>query len=105
MISFNDVVSHLTADVFDTATAAKAGLNGAQDLYHFQMGIREHGEINVVNETALVLRERYRCSYTEAVSMASYRVQGMLELSDGQDTFRTVRERLNKNGKACRGVK
>ena len=28
--------------------------------------------------------------------MASHRVQAMLELSEGQDTFRTVRERLNE---------
>lgn len=96
MISFNEIVSRLSADIFDTATAAKAGLNGAQDLYHFQMSIREHGEIKVVNETALVLQERYRCSYTEAASMASHRVQAMLELSEGQDTFQTVRTRLNK---------
>ncbi|KIF49803.1 hypothetical protein M445_02915 [Vibrio owensii 47666-1] len=96
MISFNEIVSRLSADIFDTATAAKAGLNGAQDLYHFQMSIREHGEIKVVNETALVLQERYRCSYTEAVSMASHRVQAMLELSEGQDTFQTVRSRLSK---------
>lgn len=96
MISFNEIVSKLSADIFDTATAAKVGLNGAQDLYHFQMSIREHGEIKVVNETALVLHERYRCSYAEAASMASHRVQAMLELSEGQDTFQTVRNRLKK---------
>jgi len=96
MISFNEIVTKLSADFFDTTAAAKAGLNGAQDLYHFQMSIREHGEIKVVNETALVLQQRYRCSYSEAASMASHRVQAMLELSEGQDTFRTVRERLNE---------
>lgn len=96
MISFNDIVSRLSTDLFDAATAARTGLNGAQDLYHFQMSIKEHGEVKVVNETALVLQERYRCSYAEAASMASHRVQAMLELSEGQDTFQTVRERLNQ---------
>ncbi len=96
MISFNEIVARLSADIFDTATAAKAGLNGAKDLYHFQMSIRDYGEVRVVNETALVLQERYRCSYAEAASMASYRVQAMLELSEGQDTFQTVRARLIK---------
>lgn len=96
MTNFTDVVNFLTADTFATFIATKNGLKASKDLYHFQMAINEHGEVNVVNETALVLHERYRCSYAEAASMAAHRVQAMLELVSGENTFQDVRKRLNK---------
>lgn len=60
------------------------------------MAVHEHGEKAVVNETANVLQQRYRCTYTEAVVDAGNRVRAALELVSGQDTFQTVRDNLNK---------
>jgi hypothetical protein len=96
IISFNDVIQGLADNAFATVKAAKTGLNASQDLYHFQMAIHGHGEKAVVNETANVLQQRYRCTYTEAVVDAGNRVRAALELVSGQDTFQTVRDNLNQ---------
>lgn len=96
IISFQDVIQGLVDDVLDTAEAAKTGLNASRDLYHFQMAVNEHGEEKVVQETARVLQQRYRCTYAEASVDAGNRVRASLELVKGQNTFRTVRENLNK---------
>ena len=96
IISFQDVISKLASDAFATIVAAKNGRNASQDLYHFQMGIHEHGEEAVVRETAKVLQQRYRCTYAEASVDAGNRVRAALELVAGQDTFQTVRNNLNQ---------
>ena len=96
IISFPDVIKGLVDDAFDTVEAAKTGLNASKDLYHFQKAVNEHGEETVVQETARVLKERYHCSYAEASVDAGNRVRAALELVKGQDTFKTVRDNLNK---------
>ncbi|CTY98418.1 hypothetical protein TZM84_004509 [Salmonella enterica subsp. enterica serovar Orion] len=95
-INFTDVVNQLTSDAFATLTAARNGLAASRDLYHFQMAIHEFGEERVVQECASVLKERYRCSYAEAAAEAAHRVKGFLELSAGENTFRQVRENLQR---------
>jgi hypothetical protein len=94
MISFRDVVSTIASDAFKTAVAAKNGLLASQEMYHFQMAIHEHGEQAVVNETARILQERYRCSYAEAVVDAGHRVRAFLEIVHGERTFQVVRDNL-----------
>ncbi|WP_404360441.1 hypothetical protein [Methylotuvimicrobium sp. KM1] len=96
VLSFPDIISKIASDTFVTAVATKNGLNAAQDLYHFQMSIHEHGEEAVVRETAKVLQQRYRCTYAEASVDAGNRVRAALELVSGQDTFQTVRNNLNR---------
>lgn len=96
VLSFSDTISKIASDTFETAKAAKNGLNAAQDLYHLQMAIHEHGEEEVVCETAKVLQQRYRCTYAEASVDAGNRVRAALELVSGQDTFQTVRNNLNR---------
>lgn len=95
VLSFTDTISELASDLFASANATKVALNGHNDLYHFQMAIHEHGETKVVQETALVLQDRYRCTYAEASVDAGNRVRAALELVSGQDTFKTVRDKLN----------
>lgn len=58
------------------------------------MAINEYGEQAVVNETAKVLQERYRCTYAEATIDAGHRVRACLEMVSGVDTFKTVRNNL-----------
>jgi len=94
MIPFRDVVAHLASDAFQTAVAAKNGLLASQEMYHFQMAIHEHGEKAVVEATAQMLQDRYRCSYAEAVVDAGHRVRAFLEIVRGEKTFQVVRSNL-----------
>lgn len=95
-INFTDVVNQISSDSFASIVAAKNGLTASRDLYHFQMAIREFGEERVVQECASVLKERYRCSYTEATIEAAHRVKAFLEPTSGENTFRQVRDNLRK---------
>lgn len=93
-INFQSVIDNITSDVFDSAKATKSALAAHNELYHFQMVISEYGEERVLQETAAVLRERYRYTFTEAYNEASIRIRALLELCNGDKTFRTVRENL-----------
>lgn len=95
-LSLKDVVSGLASDLFASANATKTALNGHNDLYHFQMAIHEHGEQKVVEETTTVLKDRHGCTHAEASIDAGHRVRAALELVAGQDTFKTVRDNLNR---------
>lgn len=95
-LNFQAVIDNITSDFFGSTKAAKAALSAQHELYHFQMAIREYGEERVLQETAAVLRDRYRYTFTEAYSEASIRIRTLLELCNGDKTFRTVRDNLNK---------
>ena len=95
-LNFQAVIDNITSDLFDSAKAAKSALSAQHELYHFQMVIREFGEERVLQETAAVLRARYRYTFTEAYNEASIRIRALLELCNGDKTFRTVRDNLKK---------
>lgn len=96
VISFQEVIEQLTSDAFASINASANIYRIGKDFYHFQMAIRKHGEQAVVQETARVLQQRYRCTYAEACVDAGNRVRAALELLSGQDTFQTVRNNLDK---------
>ncbi len=92
--SFREVVEKIASDTFKTAVAARNGLSASQEMYHLQMAIHEYGEQAVVQETAQLIQDRYRCSYSEAVVDAGHRVRAFLEIARGERTFQEVRENL-----------
>lgn len=94
-LNFQTVINTLTSDVFNCITARTVALAGHNELYHFQMAIKEHGEERTIQETASVLHERYRYTFSDAYNEASIRVRAFLELCNGDKTFKTVRDNLN----------
>lgn len=96
VMPFQNTIQQLTSDAFASIHASANVYRAGKDFYHFQMAIHEHGEENVVRETARVLQERYRCTYAEASVDAGNRVRAALELASGQKTFQTVRNNLNR---------
>lgn len=96
-----DAVNALLSPAFATAKATRTGLNASNDLYHFQMAMHSHGEEAVLLETAKVLRERYKCTLTEAMNDASHRIRAAIEISQGQPTFRVVRDNLRAQESAA----
>jgi hypothetical protein len=94
-LNFQTVINRLTSDAFNCVTARTTALMGHNELYHFQMAIKEHGEELVIKETAHVLRDRYRYTFSDAYNEASIRVRALLELCNGDKTFLTVRDNLN----------
>lgn len=96
--SFRDVVASIASDTFKAAVATRNGLSASQEMYHFQMAIHEYSEQAVVQETAKLIQERYRCSYAEACVDAGHRVRAFLEIARGEQTFQTVRDTLKEQG-------
>jgi len=92
--NFQSVIDSITSVDFTCVFARKTALSAHNELYHFQMVIHEFGEECVLQETANVLRTRYRYTYSEAYNEASIRVRALLELCGGDKTFRTVRDNL-----------
>lgn len=94
MMPFHDLVASIASDAFQTAVAARNGLAASGEMYHFQMAIHEYGEEAVVQETARLIQDRYRCGYSEAVVDAGHRVRAFLEIVRGDRTFQDVRTSL-----------
>jgi len=92
--NFQSVLDSITSLDFTCILARKTALSAHNELYHFQMVIHEFGEERVLQETANILRTRYRYSFSEAYNEASIRVRALLELCGGDKTFRTVRDNL-----------
>jgi len=89
-----NAINFIASVNFSSFTATKRALAAHNEMYHFQRAVQEHGETAVVQETAAVLQERYKCTYAEAAADAGHRVRSMLELLEGEDTFKTVRNNL-----------
>ncbi|HIF9218060.1 TPA: hypothetical protein ACX6QF_003604 [Photobacterium damselae] len=84
------------ASVKDSALAAKRALAGYTELYDYQRAIKEFGEERVLQEAANVIKDRKRCTFTEAYSEATNKSIALLELLNDEFTFSTARENLRK---------
>jgi len=84
------------ASVKDSAKAAKRALAGYTELYDYQRSIKEYGEERVIQEAANVIKDRKRCTYTEAYNEATNKSQALLELLNNEFTYSEARKNLKK---------
>jgi predicted nucleic-acid-binding Zn-ribbon protein len=83
-----------SGSIKDSAEAAKRALAGYTELYDYQRSIKEFGEERVIQEAANVIKNRKRCTYTEAYNEATNKSQALLELLNNEFTFREARSNL-----------
>lgn len=96
--SLLDTINTLTNGSLESVTAAKNGLGAANDAYHLQMALKEHGEAKVHQKATELLMEKEKdkkVTYSEASSEVSVRIKATLETTKGQRLFKETRGQLN----------
>jgi|GEM_PF-1431816 len=95
---FYKTINDLTGGGLDSAKAAKDSLGAANEAYHLQQAIKEHGEPNVHRKAAELLLEKNKDSgmtYSEAGAEVSVRIKATLEATQGEKLFKETRKKLN----------
>ncbi|WP_447077762.1 hypothetical protein [Shewanella algae] len=93
-----EAINNLAGGVLDSAKAAKDSLGAANEAYHLQMAINEHGEENVHRKATKILLDSNKGSgttYSEASVEISIRIKGTLEATQGKRLFKETRDELN----------
>lgn len=97
-INLYNTINNLTGGVLDSAKAAKDSLGAANEAYHLQMAINEHGEASVHRKATDLLLDKNKDSnmtYSEASAEISVRIRGTLEATQGERLFKETRDELN----------
>lgn len=89
-------IESLTKDSIESLKAAQSSLNNANDAYHLQMAISEHGETKVHQKAATLLMEQNSSlTYSQASTEVSTRISSALETAAGTKLFKNTRQKLN----------
>ncbi|WP_047707121.1 hypothetical protein [Plesiomonas sp. ZOR0011] len=97
-INFIDIIRNLSDNASDSAKFAKDSLGAANEAYHLQKAIKEHGEdkVHQVATSRLQKANKERnMTYSEASIEISGRIRGMLEATQGVKLFKETRDELN----------
>jgi hypothetical protein len=97
-MNMSDTINLISSNlsIKDSAIAAKRALAGYTELYDYQRAIKLFGEEKVIQEAANVIKERNHCTFTEAYAEATAKSKAMLELINGDYTFKEARKNLEK---------
>lgn len=97
-INMYKTINDLTGGVLDSGKATKNSLGAANEAYHLQMAINEHGEARVHRKATELLLDNNKDSnmtYSEASAEISIRIKGTLEATQGERLFKEARDKLN----------
>lgn len=93
-----NTIHQLTENALDSAKAAKDSLGAANEAYHLQMALNEHGEENVHRKATTLLLEKNKdrgMIYSDACTEISIRIKATLEATQGDGLFKDTRNELN----------